>query len=76
MFRKRSYLVELETVKDENYKVHHLVCESNGKLMLSDIIKNLDVDEWRLISTTEIDPDDASRLADVLDGKDPDEPSK
>lgn len=76
MWRRRSYLVELETVKDENYSVHHLVCEVNGKLELSEIIKNLDVDEWRLISATEIDPYDAQKLSDILDGKDPDEPSK
>lgn len=76
MFKKKYYLVELETVKDENVNIHHLVCESTGKLMISDIIKNLKVDEWRIISTTEIDPDDALRLVDILDGKDPDEPSK
>lgn len=72
MWNRRSYLVELETVKDENYNIHHLVCESNGELQISDIIKNLDVDEWRIISVTRIDPTDALRLVDILDGKDPD----
>jgi len=72
MWKKKYYLIELETVKDENVNIHHLVCESSGSLMISDIIKNLDVDEWKLISSTELDPDDARRLVDILDGKDPD----